>query len=527
MSAVLAFAAALGGGLAGLVGWRRALAATLLGAAATLAMAPYHVVPLYAFGLIGLFWLLDGADRPLRAFWDGWCFGFGHFVAGLYWFAHALLTDAEKFAWLIPFANSVIPAVLAVFVGMSTAATVAWGGVGWRRVLAFAASWTLAEWLRGWVLTGLPWNLAGYVWAFADPMIQTAAWGGIFALSFLTVASLATPALLSLGRSGLRPVVAAAIALLVMWSGGVWRLPDGPAPIWDDIKFRLVQPDIAQHHKWSPSLREAHLRRHVDMTVAPGWSDVTHVVWPEAAIPYFLDEEPDLVASLGRIVPEGGLLFAGVPRITPGRRPPVELWNSIEAVSAAGRIVATYDKAHLVPFGEFVPFRRVLAPLGLTKIAHGMMDFSSGPGPRTIELPALPAVSPLVCYEAIFPAEAVASRRRSNDVRPAWLLVVTNDAWFGTSSGPYQHFAMTRLRAVEQGLPMLRAANTGISAFVDPYGRVVASLDLGRQGVLDGPLPRPLAAPTLYARTGDAPFLLLMVALVLLAGRRIETVRFK
>jgi apolipoprotein N-acyltransferase len=527
MADIATAAAALRERLSGLCGWRRAVVAALLGASATLAMAPYHLVPLYAAGLVGLLWLLNMEAKPLRAFLDGWCFGFGHFVAGLYWFAHALLTDAEKFAWLIPLAVSVIPAILAIFVGFASGATAIWGGQGWRRVLVFSSFWTIGEWLRSWVLTGLPWNLAGYVWAFSDPMNQAAALGGIFGLSFLTVATLSMPAILGDGASARWPLGGAILALLAMWVGGTLRIPAEPAPIWDNIAIRLVQPNIEQHHKWSPALRDAHLRRHIDMTLGPGWTGLTHVVWPEAAIPYFLDEEPELLAALGRIVPDDGLLFAGVPRITPGRKPPIELWNSLEIVSSQGRIAAYYDKSHLVPFGEYLPFRRILAPLGLTKLAHGMVDFSSGPGPRTVELPKMPAVSPLVCYEAIFPSEVAVPPYRSGGERPAWLLVLTNDAWFGMSTGPYQHFAMARLRAAEQGLPMLRSANTGISAFVDPYGRVVASLGLGVRGVLDGSLPRPLETPTLYARAGDALPILIIAAIILSVGTFRQTIRLK
>jgi len=497
---------------------RRLALSALLGAAATLALPPFHVVPFLAIGLIGLVWLIDGAGRARDAFLLGWCFGFGHLVAGLYWFAHALLTDAEKFAWLIPFAVSIIPAFLAVYPGLAALLLWHWGGQGWRRIVVFAALWTLGEWFRGWVLTGLPWNLLGYAWAFSDPMIQFAALTGIFGLSFLTVATLAAPAVFADAERPWRIVGAAALALGIVWLGGSLRLPDGAAPVLEEQRIRLVQPNIAQHHKWSEALREQHLRRHVDLTLAPGWENVRHVIWPEAAIPYFLDEDPDLARGLGRLAPPGGLLITGAPRISPGRRPPIKLWNSIEAIDGTGSIVATYDKAHLVPFGEYLPFRPILGTLGMTKLAHGMVDFSAGPGPRDMILPGLPPAAPLVCYEAIFPGAVVERGNGREPPAARWLLVVTNDAWFGQSTGPYQHFAMSRLRAVEQGLPMLRAANTGISAFVDPYGRIVSSLGLGEAGHLDGPLPQALASPTFFAIRGSVPVLLLIFSLLLFFG---------
>lgn len=511
--------------LAASTGWRRAATAIGLGAFGTLALPPFHAVPVLAVALVLFLWLLDGATRPRQAFWDGWCFGFGHFVAGLYWFAHALLTDAEKFAWLIPLAISVIPAVLAAFSGVVALATWRFGGSGWRRVVVFAAFWTFGEWLRSWVLTGLPWNLAGYVWAFSDPINQFAALGGIYGLSLISVAALASPTVFADCERPERIVALAALALSGVWIGGSLRLPDGPAPVLEEARFRLVQPNIAQHHKWLTALRERHLRRHVDLTMSPGWERINHVVWPEAAIPYFLDEEPDLAPSLGRIVPKGGVLFTGAPRISSPRQAPIRLWNSVEAIASTGALVARYDKAHLVPFGEYLPFRPVLGALGMTKLAHGMTDFSAGPGPRTFDIPGLPPVSLLVCYEAIFPSEVVGPPGDISGLPPAWLLVLTNDAWFGVSTGPYQHFAMTRLRAVEQGLPMLRAANTGISAIVDPYGRVVASLGLGEGGVLDGDLPKPVPGKTLFAAYGSVPALLAMIAMVLLFGANRPPIR--
>jgi apolipoprotein N-acyltransferase len=278
---------------------------------------------------------------------------------------------------------------------------------------------------------------------------------------------------------------------------------DGVVP---GVHLRLVQPDIPQSLKWDPALRERHFQRTLELTRAPGFSGRTHIIWPETATPFAMAGDAARRLAIASAVPSGGLLITGAPRVEvePGR--PIRVWNSLHAIDGGGAIVATYDKFHLVPFGEYVPFRRIL---GFINLIPGAVDFTAGPGPRTLAPPGLPRLSPLICYEAIFPAHVLDSADR-----PGWLLNLTNDAWFGLSSGPYQHFAAARFRAVEEGLPLVRAANNGISAIVDAYGRVVVELGLGRSGVLDGDLPRALPR-TPYARFGDA--IVLAIGLVLLA----------
>jgi len=277
-----------------------------------------------------------------------------------------------------------------------------------------------------------------------------------------------------------------------------------------------VQANIDQRLKWEESERVNTLKKYLALSTQAGAAPVTHVVWPETALPYFLSTEPELLRILAQVVPPGGMLLTGAVRVDPPTVRPQQVWNSVHAIDEQGRVVATYDKFHLVPFGEYVPLRNILP---LDKITPGTSDFAAGPGPMTLIVPGLPPVSPLVCYEAIFPGAVTPS----SGPRPAWLLNVTNDAWFGDSAGPRQHFASARLRAIEEGLPLVRAANTGISAVVDPYGRVRAQLDLGRQGVIDSPLPEALPA-TLYARWGNAVLLLLLLigggAIVALRRRR-------
>ncbi len=507
--------ARLQGGVAGLAGWRRAALALALGAVAAAGLPPLYLLPLLFPAMVGLMWLIESAPRARGAFWSGWWFGLGHFAAGMYWIGVAFLVDAEKFGWMAPFAVLGLSALLAVFPALVALATGASSARGAGRVLVFGASWTAFEWVRSWIFTGLPWNLTGTGWVFSDAMIQLAALGGVYGLSLITVIAAAMPAVLAGQAVGARRetfAVAASLAVLaVAWGGGELRLRgalDGAVP---GVRLRLVQPNIPQKLKWRPELRERHVARQLRMS-APGDSadgPPTHVIWAETAVPFFLAGNPRLLAMVGEAAPPDGLMIVGAPRRSRPSSGPFRVWNSLHAVDSGGAVVATFDKFHLVPFGEYVPFRAVL---GMAKITTGRSDFSSGPGPRTLRLKGLPPVGPLICFETVFPGRVV-----DPDDRPDWLLNITNDGWFGISSGPYQHFAAARLRAVEEGLPLVRVANTGISAVIDAYGRVKARLGLDRAGVLDAKLPPPVDGLTPYARFGNLIIFAVLVA-VALAG---------
>lgn len=510
--AVQARLGALAGSVAGLCGLRRYGLAFLLGALAALALPPFNAVPVLLVSFPLLVWLLDGARSGRACFATGWWFGFGHHLAGLYWISNALLVDAASFAWLIPFVACGLPAVLALFVG-----AVAWlfrraGGAGAGRILLFAALWTAGEWLRGHLFTGFPWNLLGYVWTASDAMLQAAALFGIYGLSLLTVLAAASPAALAPPAQAARrpavlwPVALGAALLLAVGVGGGLRLAGAEAGVVDGVRLRIVQANIPQRLKWEPEQRLDIFRRHLELSAQPSpQGPPTHVIWPETAVPFLLADEPAALRAAARVVPPGGALLTGAPRAERGADGELRLWNSLLAVDDAGAVVAVFDKFHLVPFGEYVPFRDWL---DIAKITPGAIDFTPGPGPRTLRLPHLPPFSPLICYEVIFPGAVVAP-----DDRPRWILNVTNDGWYGRSTGPYQHLAIARVRAVEEGLPLVRAANTGISAVVDAYGRVRARLGLDERGVIDADLPAALP-PTPYARHGD----LALVPMLLLAG---------
>jgi apolipoprotein N-acyltransferase len=497
---------AAAGRLEALTGWRRRGALILLGAVAALALPPVGLVPVLLVAVPGLIWLLDAAGDRRGAFGAGWWWGLGWFCAGLYWIANALLIEPEKFGWMVPFATVGLSGVLACFTGLATLLVRLTGVSGVGRVPVLAGAWTLCEWLREWVLSGFPWNPLGSVWDAAPAVLQVGSLAGVFGLSLLTVLVFGLPAVLADYAPRRWRLAAVAVAVLLVAGAAVWgviRLA-APAEMVPATRLRLVQAAVAQRHMWRDDLRESQLLDHVELSRGPGWEGITHVVWPETAAPFVLDMDPGHRALVATAAPAGGMVLTGAPRVTAPGELPFQVWNSLMAIDGAAQIHGIYDKAHLVPFGEYVPMRQWLP---IAKITQGGTDFSAGPGPRTLELPGLPPVSVMICYESIFPGEIVARDHK----RPGWLLTVTNDAWFGNSAGPYQHLAAGRMRAIEEGLPLVRAANSGISAVFDAMGREVASLGLGRRGVVDAPLPKPLE-PTLYARFGNAVPLTLALA---------------
>ncbi|WGF87132.1 apolipoprotein N-acyltransferase [Marinivivus vitaminiproducens] len=483
---------------ASLPAWLRArpiAACILLGALAALALPPLHVLP----GLLALapfLALLRAAPTGRAALGRALAFGYGFHLPGIYWVGIAFTADAERVGVFA------VPAVLALALIMAAFVAVA-AAIVWRlrlrstaaAVLALALAWTLAEVARD-VLTDFPWNPIGSVWALSTLTLQPAALIGVYGMSALTVTLFALPATWLDDRGRIWPSLAGfgALALLLAWSG--LRLAGAGDAVQPDVRLRLVQGDIAQHHKWDPNLRAQWFQRHLDLSMTNAERAPTAVIWPESATPYQLESDQGARAMIAQVAPEGGMVLTGGDRFDFDSEP-VKGWNSLFAIDGRGDVAGRYDKVDLVPFGEFVPFRPVMSLIGLGAVASGMLDFQRGPGRVTMHLDGLPPFSPLICYEAAFTARVI-----DDADRPQWLLNVTNDAWFGTSSGPYQHFAMTRFRAVEEGLPLVRAANTGISAVIDGYGRVRASLGLNEMGVVDADLPQPLADPPPYARFG-------------------------
>ena len=489
-----------------LTSWRAAGVAFLAGALAALAMPPLYWLPLAVLGVVAFVWLWDTAPGPRSALLRGWAWGTGHFAVGSYWIVEAFFVPPADYALLGPPIVIGLAALLGFFPAMAAGAAkwvaLRWLSVGGRycRLLLLAIAWTIAEWLRGHLFTGYSWNPLGHVWAFATPLLQGAALFGVYGLGLLTFLILAAPAA-GWRASLLALVVAGAAGFAGQSAMTPIDTPDGPL-------VRLVQPNTLQAEKWRPELRMQHMAKLVEMSRRPGFDGLAAVIWPETAPPFIVEPGSSALEYMATAVPPGGYLLTGAARGTRNREDGV--WNSLLVIDAAGAIVATYDKVHLVPLGEYIPFHKQLAPVS-GFIGRG--SFEVGESRVTLDLPRLPSFSPIICYEVIFPAAVTGP-----GARPRWLLNVTNDAWFGLSSGPYQHLASARLRAVEEGLPMLRAANTGVTAVIDAYGRVLAALDMQQEGVLDHRIP-PAREPTPYGRWGDATliFLLLFAVTALVA----------
>jgi apolipoprotein N-acyltransferase len=542
-------------------GWRRALVAFAAGAASNAAMAPFHVWPVFIVTLSMLVWMIDGAVTPLapasdltttspKRWWQltrtrlwrhtarlwhasptlrvatiGWCFGFGYFFFGLLWIGEAFLVNPGKIVILLPFAVTGLPTGLALFwAGAAAAATLAWRP-GLLRVLVLALALAVAEWLRGHLLTGFPWNVIGYALTYPLSLMQTASVIGIYGLTVIAVFVLAAPlvAWVDGGRARSSGGITLVATVAILMTYGHWYLAQ-PAPVAADApRVRLVQPSVLQREKWMPVHQRRIFNLHLDLTkrnasgVEDGAAGVDLVLWPEAAMPFLPLETPEAIELIGKALPQGTYLVSGALRADPPTKPDDDrhLYNSLLAFGAGGKLVATYDKIHLVPFGEFLPFFPLLNAIGLEPLTRRGPGFVIGTTPRPlISLPGLPTFAPLICYEAIFPREAIQGAER-----PAFLANVTNDGWFGNTTGPRQHLHQASVRAVEEGLPLLRAANNGITAVIDAHGRVLARLDLDVVGVIDARLPGALP-PTIYGRFGDLGFLLMLMAgfAVILAG---------
>ena len=481
------------------------------GAISVLAFAPVHAWPVLflSFGL--LVWLLDGCyarhaalgERLRCAALTGFWFGFGYFLTGLYWIAEAFLVEPWRHGWLIPFVLTALPGGMALFYAAAAALAMMLWRPGAARVFALATAFGLAEYARGHILTGLPWNLLGYGLTATLPTMQVASIFGVYALSLSAVLLFASPfAIWAPQGSGLaRPRDTALLTLgfcTLLALGAAWgtaRLQSADAAS-TGVRLRIVQANVDQANKWRPENSAEIFNTYLDLTRSGGGKGglegISLVVWPETAVPFLLAESSQALTAIGDVLPDGTSLLVGSGRIVEERdaQDPLvatRVYNSLLAISDKGEVLDGYDKIHLVPFGEYLPFQDFMESLGIFQMTGVRGGFSAGTGSRLLTIPGAPPARPLICYEIIFPDEVM-----DKSQRPGWLLNATNDAWFGGSAGPYQHFHQAQLRAVEQGLPVVRAANTGISAIIDPYGRVLGELGLEKEGVVDGLLPEAL-----------------------------------
>jgi apolipoprotein N-acyltransferase len=503
------------GWIGGLTGWRRVLFAFACGAFSALGFAPLGFFPALLLGFAGLVLLLDGAHhgggRLRTGFTIGWAFAFGQYLIGLHWIGYAFLVDPSAHLWQMPFALVFLAAGLALFAGIASALALYFWQDGPARLLVFAVFYAASEWLRGHLFTGFPWNLPAYGWGASLSILQSLSFLGAYGLSFLTVLLGACLAEFCFPRKAWRAPVLMLCLFALLWAGGAARLLSHPTQSVPGVALRIVQPDIPQREKEIAALYERNWQRLLNLTVSPALR-ANIIIWPEAAPPpYIFNRSRAALDEVGLLTGQTRTLITGVTR---AQRGPDNLsfFNSLFIFTPGGGAPAVYDKFHLVPFGEYVPFAAILNRIGITKLTDGQEGFASGDGPHTYQLQGAPAVTPLICYEIIFPGAVMSPQ----DERPGWFVNVTDDSWFGPWAGPAQHLLIARARAIEEALPVARAANTGISAVIDPYGRVTAQLGLGKMAVLDSRLPA-AAAPSPYARYGDWVFLLLLVEATLLA----------
>lgn len=429
--------------------------------------------------------------------------------AGLYWIGFAFFVQADQFAWMSPLGILVMPAGLALFYALGLAIAAAFWRPGPARVVTLALVFFAVEWLRGHVLTGFPWNAIGYTLAAPDALIQSGALVGVYGLNFFAVLILAAPATLTDRTSPLlRAVVPSLAALLLAGMGGWghWRLSQ---PLPADVtgpKLRVVQANIPQADKWNPDARDRIFKRYLRLSRdgdALASTRVTHVIWPEAALPFVYLFDDDIAKqsqkqAFNRLLPSGTTLITGANRAetvqnAEGERIVSAVYNSVLALDDGGGVIARADKSHLVPFGEYLPFQDTMEAIGFRQLTGLPGGFAAGPGITNLSLAGVPHFTPLICYEIIFPGAVTPNER------PAWLLNLTDDSWFGETAGPYQHLHQAQMRAVEEGLPVIRAANTGISAVIGPRGRVRQRLPLGAMGAMDTTLP-PALPPPVFAR---------------------------
>lgn len=518
----------------------------VLGGISALAFAPYFfflaqliAFPLFLISLRNAFTLRDAFER-------GVAFGFGHFVLGLYWVGHSVLIFADEFWWFYPFAVIGLPLILSMFIACT-------GAIAWCNkennlefLLSFITAWVVFEWIRNWIFTGFPWNMIGYTVAHLEELIQIASIGGVFLLSFIILAFICSPYLLIMGdkTASVRFIPIIGVAMVIVMAFGAIRLKYNPTE-YSQITVRVVQPSIPQVSKWTEASYKSNLLKHINLS-RPTNADI--IIWPEAAITV-----PNIAYNYYKeaisILAPNQLLMTGIVRLDTSSDS--RYYTSIMGFNHLQEELFHYDKAHLVPFGEYVPWKEFL-PLSIKKITHGLADYTEGTGPSIVQYalpkylaandkdlgadteisaPALfeeeqaPAIvdshksvvkynniniRPLICYEGVFPLEVITKNNKA-DI----FMNITNDAWFGGSAGPYQHFYIERLRAVESGLPMIRASNNGISSIIDPVGRIIKATKVNEETFLESKLPVKIKSLTLYSMIPPNVISILMVMLLL------------
>jgi apolipoprotein N-acyltransferase len=500
-------------------GWRRFFAAFVFGSVMMLTMPPFNFFPLLWICLPALITLLQGTQNMRQAFVAGWGFAFGFFVFGLYWIAASMFVDIRQFWWAVPISVAGLPAFFALYYGIAAVVARRMGLSGISGAVIFGLLWFLADYARGHLLTGFPWILLGYAFSGVLPVLQITSVIGIYGLTLLTAIAASLPASLENKSKSARVVfISSLVFFAALGAWGEFRLQTTALETTPGVRLRIVQPNVDQAKKWKSSERERGFNDLIGLSAVKGEKPVTDIFWPETASTYYLGEDALHREQIAENIPSSANVITGVIRRDAEPDGTTRFYNSLVVVDGLGRLVAGYDKAHLVPFGEFMPLRKFIP---LRTLAASGADFTPGPGVRSLRVLGLPLFSPLICYEAIFPGNVV----DPND-RPDFMVNLTNDGWYGHTTGPDQHFAIVRVRAIEEGMSLIRSANTGISGVIDPLGRVLTRLGIGEKGFIDSDLPKPLPL-TVFAKWKEAFVWIIFFALFCGAHPKLQKLTLK
>lgn len=491
--------------------------------------APYYMYLLFLVSFPVLMYFTLHSKSYKDSFFIGWFFGFGYFLNGLYWISYSLLVDSDAFGWIVPFAITIIPSLLSLYIGILciTLRYIFPESAKKHNILfsiTFISLWVLFEILRTYLFTGFPWMAIGYALSDFNAMMQSASIGGVFLVSVVVLCGTSIPFIIlstlssnsnKLSRKlNLKPMVVCLVFLFIVAANymyGYDRLKNAENEFYDQ-KIKLVQPNIKQTLKWDPKEQYQNLVKIMRMSTEGGLAKDDIVLWPESATSMYSMENVFNREWIAKIIPEFGYLMTGGIRQSNGL-----LYNSVFIIDRQAQIVSHYDKIHLVPFGEYIPLRDFI-PFDVKKISHGLADFSQGTSMHTIKInKKSPAFRILICYESFFGKEIAHNDSESQENRADILVNFTNDAWYRDSPGIYQHFDLTRVRAIENGKSMIRIANTGISAVTSPYGEIMAIIHLNIPGNIYQKLIKPIENSTLYAIYKDYILIILLLFIVIWA----------
>ena len=499
-----------------LTGWRKPISIILLGMTSATALPPWYFIPgIFSFSVLAI--LLHKCTNPIETACTAWLFSFGYHLLGIHWLSNAFLIESDKFAFLIPITFLGLPAVLALFPACLLSLFPLISTSIPKNTIAIASLWSLSDYIRGHLFTGFPWNLTSYAVSFSDSLSQLASVFGAYGLNFLIIFVAVGPSVLLVKRCfwtkhSISILILCFLIPFVTWFSGMVRLLEANVTTNSNVLIRIVQANISQKDKWRPELKFKNISEYLKLSnlpikinyPAPSKQKIDFIIWPETAVPAFLANDKKLRTSIMRALPTSSRLITGAPAIA--AQPKIQLHNSLFVISSEANIEAQYDKVRLVPFGEYVPLKDWLP---ISKVVRGLADFRAGSGLKILNVPLLGFISPVICYEIIFPGNVIKEREENQS---NLIINLTNDAWFGDGAGPRQHLAIAKMRAIEEGIPLIRSANTGISGFYDAYGRTMGEINLNQEGILDQYLTSPTPYRTIYSRFGNSVYLLLILS---------------